>query len=43
MNYEKQIGQHISYGYDEDFGTKIIINQVSICITINGHFIGVSK
>jgi len=43
LNYEKYIGQHISYGWDEDFGTKIIFNSVSICISINGYFIGVSK
>ena len=43
LNWEREVGGHLSYGFDEDFGTGIIFNQVSVCISVKGYFLGIHK
>jgi len=41
LNHEKSLSV-FSYGLDCDFGSGIILNGVSFCVSLFGYFIGIS-
>ena len=41
--WQKKLGNHIDYGWDDGFKTGVGINSCSIYISVKGYFIGFCK